>query len=253
MAKATPPPAPTNRLLAMLPPDEYGRLLSYLQPVTLELRQVLQKARAPIEYAYFPTSGATSFLTVMEGGAAIEVGTVGSEGMVGSTAVLGVAVTSPHQVIVQVAGAGLRVEAAVLTRAAVRDGGLRRVLALYHAAFLAQVSQSVACNGLHPVGRRCCRWLLVTHDRVEGDAMPLTHEFLGFMLGVRRASVTEVLGPLRDRGLIRYARGVITVLDRAGLEAASCECYRTVRDEYDRIFADAPSVRDRTDAPRPAP
>jgi CRP-like cAMP-binding protein len=236
MAKAKSlPTTPGNRLLARLPPAEYRKLLPDLKPVTLESGQVLHKARAPVEYVYFPTRCVTSFLTVMEDGAAIEVGTVGPEGVVGVTAALG-APRSSHQVIVQVPGEGLRMGADVLAAEAARDGALRRLLTLYQAAFLSQVLQSVACNGLHPIGRRCCRWLLITHDRVGSDELPLTHEFLGMMLGVRRASVTGALGPLRDKGLIRYARGVITVLDRKGLEAAACECYRAVADEFDRLF-----------------
>ena len=237
MAKATSPHSQSgNRLLARLSPADYRRLVPRMKSVSLESHQVLYQARAPVKYVYFPTHGAASFLTVMESGGAIEVGTVGSEGVVGAAAALG-ALTSPHQVIIQVPGEGLRIDARALADEVGRSQAFRRLLSLYEAAFLTQVSQSVACNGLHPVGRRCCRWLLITHDRVEGDDLPLTHEFLGMMLGVRRASVTEVLGSLRDEELIRYSRGVITVLDREGLEAAACECYRTVRDEFDRLFA----------------
>jgi CRP-like cAMP-binding protein len=232
------PPPPANRLLARLPAAEYDRLLPHLRPVPLKLDQVLHKARTPISHVYFPTGGVTSALTVLEDGAAIEVATVGNEGVVGSTAFLGAA-SSPHKVIVQVAGDGLRMDARVLAAEARSDGPLWDLLVRYHTAFLAQVSQSVACNGLHAVGQRCCRWLLMTHDRVGTDAFHLTHEHLAMMLGVRRQSVSLVLQPLQDRGLIAYRRGAITVRDRKGLEVAVCECYQLVRDEFARLLGDS--------------
>jgi CRP-like cAMP-binding protein len=224
-----------NRLLDLLPPAEYRRLLPLLKPVSLPLRKVLQKAHQPAEYAYFPTRGVASAVNLMEDGSAIEVGTVGSEGVVGPAAYLRLP-ASPNEVFMQVAGEGLRLDAAALAREASCDGAIRDVLTRYHASFLFQVSQSVACNGLHAVGPRCCRWLLTTHDRVAGDELPLTHEFLAMMLGVRRASVTLVLQPLQEHGLIRGTRGVIRVVDRRGLEVAACECYQKVRDEYDRLL-----------------
>ena len=225
-----------NRLLELLPPADYKRIFPRLKLVPLEHHQILFQARAVVKHVYFPVRGVASYLTVMESGAAIEVGSVGYEGVIGASAAL-VAPNSPHQVIIQVPGEGLRIEARVLVEEVGGSEQFRKLLARYEAAFLAQISQSVACNGLHQVGKRCCRWLLITHDRIDGDDMPLTHEFLGMMLGVRRASVTEVLGDLRDRGLIKYSRGVITVLDRKGLEAAACECYGVVEEEYDRLFA----------------
>jgi len=225
-----------NRILERLPEAEYRRLLPKLKSVALEPDQVMVKARARVEYTYFPVSAVASFLRVMESGATIEVGTVGSEGIVGLNGALGVA-TSLHQVIAQVAGEALRVEVRVLENEVGRSESFRRLLTTYQAAFHAQVSQSVACNGLHSISKRCCRWLLMTHDRVGADVLPLTHEYLAMMLGTRRASVTDVLIPLRDRGLISYARGTITVLNRNGLEAAACECYRAVNEEYDRLFA----------------
>lgn len=238
MAKAPrSPSAPANHLLARLPPAAYDRLLPHLRPVPLKQDAVLHKARSPIEHVYFPTRGVTSFLTVLHGGTAIEVGTVGNEGLVGSTAFLGAA-SSPHKVIVQVAGDGLKMEAATLAAEARADGPLRDLLLRYQTCFMFQVSQSVACNGLHSVHQRCCRWLLMTHDRVGADTFHLTHEYLGFMLGVRRASVSLVLQPLQDRGLVQYRRGKITVRDRKGLEVAACECYRLVRDEFTRLLGD---------------
>ena len=138
--------------------------------------------------------------------------------------------------IVQIAGDALRMEAGALEQEAGKDSPLRRLLLLYHTAFLTQVSYSVACNGLHPIEQRCCRWILMTHDRMESDEVPLTHEFLSIMLGVRRASITEVLRPLHELGLVGNSRGTIKILDRSGLEQRACECYRKVKDEFDRLL-----------------
>jgi CRP-like cAMP-binding protein len=237
MPNTRPPPAlPDNQLLARLPQGEYQRLTPHLQAVSLAPKQLLYKARSPIDYVYFPTSGVVSAMTIMEDGAAIEVATIGNEGMTGLTAFIG-GETSPNEVMVQVPGDGLRMRADVLKEETRQDGPLRRLLVLYNTAFSTQVSYSVACNGLHKVEQRCCRWLLMTADRVGSDRLPLTHEFLAIMLGVRRSSLTEVLQPLQQRGLIQNSRGTIKVLDRPGLEATSCECYRTVKEEFVRLFA----------------
>jgi CRP-like cAMP-binding protein len=243
MTKAQPPASAADTLLGRLRPNEYKGLTPHLQPVPFRVHDVLYEARAPIEYAYFPVSGVLSALAPMEDGRAIEVANVGFEGMIGLPAFLE-AETSPNRLIVQVPGAGLRVEAEILRAETERDGPLRRLLIRYQAAFLMQVSQSVACNGLHIVQQRCCRWLLMTHDRVHSDSFSLTHEFLAFMLGVRRASVSEVLRPLQDKGLIRNVRGTFTILDRTGLESTACECYRSVRDEFERLMGvPAPKLR----------
>lgn len=228
-------PQPGNRLVDTLPGDERARLLTLATPVTLAMGQVVQHPRRPIDYVHFPTTAVLSALAVMEDGKAIEVGTVGNEGVAPPTAFLG-ACSAVHQHVAQVPGGALRVAADLLVREAQRDGPLRRVLVQYHTHFLTQASQSAACNGLHAVAQRCCRWLLMTHDRVQGDDLPLTHDFLGIMLGVRRASVTLVLRPLQDQGLIRYSRGRVTVVDRIGLEVAACECYQVLRDEYERLL-----------------
>ncbi len=236
---ATPPgPAPANRLLARLPAEEYRRVLPRLETVPLPLGRVLHEARAAIDYAYFPQWGVTSALTVMADGTALEVATVGNEGVVGLTAAFGGG-TSPQRVVVQVPGAALRMAARELRAAAAPDRPLGRLLLHYHAAYLAQLGQLAACNALHPVRQRCCRWLLMARDRVEGDDLPLTHEFLAQMLGVRRMSVGGVLRPLREDGLIDYRRGHVTVLDRPGLEEAACECYGAMRQDYDRRLGGA--------------
>jgi len=224
-----------NRLLACLPEEEYRSLLPLLRPVSLTFEQPLYEARGPIDFAYFLTTAVASALVIMEDGRAIEAATIGNEGLVGHTVVFGVEV-SLNRVIVQVAGDALRIEAGALREKTAREGPLRKLLAEYSQRFLLQVSQSVACNGLHPVEQRCCRWLLMTHDRVGCDELRLTHEFLGMMLGVRRATVSEVLAPLQDAGLLRSHRGLITLLDRPGLEMRSCECYHVVKQEYDRLL-----------------
>lgn len=226
---------PGNRLLASLPNGEAERLRRHLTPVELAFKQLLYKARKPIEYVYFPTAGVASAVTYVQDGGAIEVATIGDEGMVGLSALMGPA-NSPTEVFVQVQGQGLRMPAAVLRHEAGPGSPLHEVLVKYLHAYLFQLSQAVACNGLHNVRERCCRWLLITHDRVHTNELPLTHEFLGIMLGVRRASVTDVLTPLQEEGLIRSRRGTITVLDRQRLEAGSCECYRLVADEYTRLL-----------------
>src|SRR5579864_8943711 len=236
MSKTKPQAAPhRNRLLARLPPAEYQRLLPRLQLVPLALKQVLYEVRSAIDYAYFPNRGVVSALTVMEDGRAIEVATIGDEGMVGLPLLVG-AKTTANRLIVQVPGDALRMAEDVLREEVSRDSPLRRLLVLYHTAFLAQVSQAVACNGLHSVHQRCCRWLLMTQDRVHSDVFPMTHELLAEMLGVRRSTVSEVLQPLKEQGLIRYSRGKFTVLDREGLKSGSCECYRTISEEFVRLF-----------------
>jgi CRP-like cAMP-binding protein len=226
---------PKNRLLAQLPAAECQRLVARMRQVDLPFRQVLYRTGAPIQSVYFLNSGTASALTIMENGSAIEVATIGKEGLVGLAALLADK-TSANEVIIQIAGDALRMDIDLLEEEAGSDGPLRRQLLLYQTAFLTQVSYSVACNGLHSVQQRCCRWLLMTHDRVGSNEIALTHEFLGIMLGVRRASVTEVLRPLNENGLVSNSRGAIMILDRTGLEGLACECYRKVKSEFDRLL-----------------
>jgi CRP-like cAMP-binding protein len=224
-----------NRLLALLPQDEYQRISPLLHHVPLPVRQILYQARSPIDYVYFPESGVVSAMTVMGDGSAIEVATIGNEGVAGLTAFIG-GETSPNEVMVQVAGNSLRMRAETFKKEASQDGHLRRILVRYNTAFSVQVSYSVACNGLHTVEKRCCRWLLMTQDRVGSNQLPLTHEFLSIMLGVRRASITEILQPLQKSGLIHNGRGVIEIVDRDGLKTLACECYEAVNQEFARLF-----------------
>jgi CRP-like cAMP-binding protein len=225
----------SNRLLSRLPRSDYKRLLPQLKTISFELGAVLYEAHQPIEFVYFPLSCVLSAIAVADNGDGIEVGTIGNEGMSGLTAYLGPTV-SPNRVVAQVAGDALRIEANKLVAECKSNAALNQLLLRHHQALLAQITQSIACNGLHAVGKRCCRWLLMTHDRVEGDELPLTHEFLSIMLAVRRPSVTENLQILQDEGLISTSRGLIKITNRKGLEAASCECYRIVATEYDRLL-----------------
>jgi CRP-like cAMP-binding protein len=188
-----------------------------------------------LPYVLFPLSGIISIVMEMENGAQIEVATVGNEGMVGVPLFLG-AETTPGRAFSQVPGQSLRVPADVFKEEVQRRGKLEHMLQRYTQALFVQTAQSTACNRLHTIEQRGARWLLMTHDRVDGDQFPLTQEFLAQMLGVRRASVSEVAGEFQRAGLIAYARGNIAILDRQGLEDASCECYRVVRDEYERLL-----------------
>jgi CRP-like cAMP-binding protein len=172
----------------------------------------------------------------MSNGAAVEVGTVGHEGMVGIAEFLG-GEPSGSETLVQIPGVALRLPSAALREGAETLPELRRLLGRYTQAYLIQVAQGAACNRLHNVEARCAKWLLMTHDRVGSDSFPLKQEFLALMLGVRRAGVTVAAGALQESGLIRYRRGGIRVLDRAGLEEASCECYRIVRRHFDQLLA----------------
>ncbi|HEX2205598.1 MAG TPA: Crp/Fnr family transcriptional regulator [Longimicrobium sp.] len=224
-----------NRILAALPAPDRERLRPVLEPVDLEFREVLVDPHRPIGHVWFPEEGVVSILGVMEDGAAVETATVGNEGMAGIPVFLG-AESMAAQAFVQVPGRGYRMTAAALREEVRRGGALFELLGRYTQALFTLTGQTSACNRLHPVDQRCARWLLMTHDRVEGDTFELTHLFLSQMLGVRRATVTEVAGELQARGLIEYARGTVTVVDRAGLEAASCECYQVVASEFARLL-----------------
>ncbi len=224
-----------NQLLSMLPEHELEPVLPHLHAVQFQHGDVLYDPGRAIEVVYFPQHCALSALTVMEDGSAIEVGTIGKEGAAGLSVIAEIPL-SLHRVVAQVPGPALKISATVLSRLAQREEGLRERLLKYQAYFLAQISQSVACNGLHPIQRRCCRWLLMTHDRLDNDVIPLTHEFLAMMLGVRRAGVTEVLQSLQQAGLIANQRGKITVIDRQGLEELCCECYRRTTKTYQQLL-----------------
>jgi CRP-like cAMP-binding protein len=233
-------PLPTaNQLLSRLPECEYQHILPRLQPVALELGAALDNGQDLLDHAYFLTQGVVSALMISTDGSAIEVASIGREGMLG---LVNFPAASSYRLLVQVPGSGLRIHASALLEETCEGSTLRHLLARYQAAFLRQVLQSVACNGLHSIRQRCCRWLLVTRDRVGSDEVPLTHERLALMLGVRRSSVTESLRPLKDEGAIRYTRGKITILDGERLEGLSCECYRLVAEAHERLLRLTPEV-----------
>lgn len=198
------------------------------------MKQILYEPGHQIDHVFFPVDGMCCLLTVLKDGSKIEVATVGNEGMLGVGAFLGFD-TYLWQAMSQIPGRSLRVQGKAFKAEIDRRGKLHRMVQRYTHVLLMKVSQSAACNRLHSTEQRLCKWLLMTHDRAAADEFLLTHEFLSQMLGVRRAGVTEVAGSLQRDGLIRYRRGRLTVLDRRGLEAASCECYAAVRREFARI------------------
>lgn len=230
---------PKNRLLASLPTADYGRLQPYLEPVELTYRRVLYRANRPIEFVYFFETGVGSLVNTLRNGDASEVGTIGNEGIVGMPVVLGDQ-RAPTTVYVQVPGTGLRMRSEDFVRAMEQSAALRRSLLHYVHAFFNQVAQSVACAHHHPLEQRCCRWLLMTYDRMNSNEFLLTQEFLAMMLGVRRSGVSVAAGGLQRAGLISYKHGEITILDLAGLKQRSCECYRVTKLEFDRLLGVGP-------------
>jgi CRP-like cAMP-binding protein len=226
-----------NKILAGLPAKEYARLAPHLTAVSLPLGENLYKTEDAIEYVYFPNSGVVSLVAHMQEGASVEVGLVGNEGMVGMPLVLGDDI-SPNEAIVQIADGAMKMKASVLVAELARAGQLQVLLLRYTLAAIRQISQTAACNRSHHVGERLARWLLTCHDRVNGDELKLTQEFIAEMLGTRRSGVSEAAMLLQAAGFIRYSRGHITVLDREGLEEFACECYATVKVEFDRLLGE---------------
>jgi CRP-like cAMP-binding protein len=224
-----------NRLLGLLSEEDLALLRPHLQHVTFDYKLALCEADKPIAYVYFPTSGVVSMVNTMADGSAAEVGTIGNEGLVGLPIILGND-SGPTNVYVQVPGAGLRLRSELIKDALERSSTLRRVMLRYADAIFNQVAQMAACNHFHSIEQRCCRWLLMTHDRVQSEKFLLTQEFLGMMLGARRSSVTLAASELKARKLIAYHRGHVTILDRAGLEKSSCECYLVSRRAFDRLL-----------------
>jgi CRP-like cAMP-binding protein len=222
-----------NGLLAALDSDDWEYLRPALDVVQLERGVVLYEAGRPIRHIYFPHNAVVSLVAVMRDGQIAETGTLGREGFTGSETILGNSDTANSRYVVQVAGTASKVPLSTLRACLDERPHARLLLMAYARALFAQVLQSVACNAMHNVEQRCARWLLMTHDRAAADSFELTQEFLAAMLGVRRASVNVVGSAFQKAGLIRYSRGKITILDRAGLEAASCECYGIIR----RVFA----------------
>jgi CRP-like cAMP-binding protein len=227
--------ARSNRIFASLPRELLERLLPSLTLRPLKLRLLLQGRDVPVANAVFPLFGVASMISMGDSGGSVEVATIGCEGMVGLPLLLG-GRSGAGEVFIQVPGEGLFMDAKSFRRHVDAEPAFLRTLLLYTQALLTQVAQCSACNNDHSIIQRSARWLLQTQDRVRGDEFPLTHEFLGLMLGVRRASVTLTAQTMQKRGLIHYRRGIMTILDRSGLENASCECYRLINQEHARLM-----------------
>lgn len=226
---------PRNRLLRSLPADTYARLAPHLTPVSLHQGDVLYEYNRPISAAWFPNTAVVSWLSEGDDNELVEVATGGYEGVIGIPLFLGVDRTNGRSVV-QISGSALVMPAAVFSELSSEPGAFRDVLGRYTAALMNAMAQTAVCNRLHQIYERCARWLLLTHDRVGTDTFHLTHEFMAQMLGVRRSGVTVAAGMLQQAGLIRYHRGSITVVDRAGLEAACCSCYAIVRESFESFL-----------------
>jgi len=230
------PHAPSqNHLLAALPKVELGRLLPHLELVPMPLGEVLYESGVELRHVYFPTTAIVSLLYVMLDGASAEIAVVGNEGVIGVALFMG-GETMPNRAVVQSAGHAYRLKGQLLKQEFNRSGDLQHLLLRYTQALLTQMAQTAVCNRHHSLDQQLCRWLLLSLDRLSSNELIMTQELIANMLGVRRESVTEAAGNLQRAGLIRYQRGHITVLDRAGLEARACECYAVVKKEFDRLL-----------------
>jgi CRP-like cAMP-binding protein len=225
-----------NRLLDSLPAADRADLAPHLEHERLELKDLLLEQGKRIYSVYFPLTAVASLLNLVEGTSGVEIATVGNEGLVGLSVSWGIDTLNPREFIqCQVPGDALVMDAEIFASKVAAGGELTWLVHRYTQAFVSQIGQQVACNGLHSIEERCARWMLLTHDRVGSDEFPLTQEFLAQMLGVRRPSVTLVAGILQQAGFIRFRRGRIRVTDRRGLEGASCDCYRVLREVFDRL------------------
>jgi CRP-like cAMP-binding protein len=234
-----PPPTdgrPMNHLLAALPAKDFRRLASHLKTVAIHTRQVLHKQGQPFRHVYFPNGGVVSITTVLSDGTTVEAATVGVEGMLGIEAFLSADAVAPGAALMRVPDTNAEMLSVKEFRREVRErGALHDLMGRYTQVVIAHMMQSAACNALHRVPQRCARWLLMTHDRMHERDFHLSHEVLAVMLGVRRPTVSVIAGTLQKAGLIRYTHGRVTVRNRKGLEAASCECYSIIRAHFDRL------------------
>ncbi|OGB34209.1 MAG: Crp/Fnr family transcriptional regulator [Burkholderiales bacterium RIFCSPLOWO2_02_FULL_66_35] len=229
------PDQSTNQLLASLPAPEWQRIGPLLEPVDLPLGLVLYESGSKMSHVYFPINAIVSLLYVMENGASAEIAVVGNEGLVGIALFMG-GETTPSRAVVQSAGQGYRLRAADIKEEFNRSGPVLHLLLRYTQALITQMAQTAVCNRHHSLDQQLCRWLLLSLDRLSGNELVMTQELIANMLGVRREGVTEAALKLQKMGLIRYARGHITVIDRDALEERVCECYRVVKTEYDRLL-----------------
>lgn len=224
-----------NFLLDSLPKDELERVIRHLEPVDLPLGKVLYESGDKLDYAYFPTTSIVSLLYIMENGATAEIGVVGNDGILGIALFMG-GNTTPNRAVIQSSGKALKISAKNLMAEFSLGGKFQNVLLRYTQALITQISQTAVCNRLHSVEEQLCRWLLLSHDRLDSDKLVMTHDLISNMLGVRREGVTLAAQKLVARKLIKSVRGTMTVLDRPGLEQAVCECYEVVNTEYNRLL-----------------
>ena len=225
-----------NAILRALPEEEFARVLARCERVRVALKETVYDKGEPVEHVYFPLTAVFSHVALVDDRTAVEVGTIGPEGFVGLPAFLGTT-RSPNATFSQVEGVSLRMSVEALQEVLRGDGSLHRALSRYTQAMIIQLAQNVACNTRHTVEERAARWLLMTADRVGAPEFPMTQEFLAQMLGVRRPTVSLTAGVLQSAGLIRCARGRISIVDREGLLDASCDCYLLLREEFDRLAA----------------
>jgi CRP-like cAMP-binding protein len=228
-------PTDQNHLIDLLPSSSRTRLLAICEPVELAVGDVLEEVGTPTRHVYFPTVGFVSLVTAIKGRPTLEVGMVGREGMLGTQLVLGVE-TAPLHAVVQGAGAAWRINAADFSKELARTPALQRELNRYVYVTMTQLASSASCLRFHQIGPRLARWLLMTQDRAHSDSFHITHEFLAYMLGVRRVGITTAASTLQRDGLIEYRRGEIHVLNRRGLKAAACSCYAADREAYAGVF-----------------
>ncbi|MEJ0007918.1 MAG: Crp/Fnr family transcriptional regulator [Steroidobacteraceae bacterium] len=229
--------AKQNHLLAALPAAEWRRWLPELEPVQMPLGHVVYESGITLSHVYFPTTAIVSLLYVMQNGSSAEIAVVGNEGIIGISSFMG-GDSTPSRAVVQSAGQGFRMRAETLKREFAQSAPVLHVLLRFTQALLTQMAQTAVCNRHHSVDQQLCRWLLLSLDRLQGEELVMTQELIANMLGVRREGVTESARKLQKAGLIRYSRGRITVLDRAGVERRTCECYAVVKKEYDRLLPD---------------
>ena len=232
MTTIAPSVATGNQLLSRLSPDDAAILAPHLEDHALAQGDIIVAAGDPFTHAWFPDTAVLSVINQLSDGSGVEIGTIGNEGFVGIGAMLN-APNSLHLTLAQIPGKAQRIAIAQLEYAREQSDSLRYALNRYTCAFIGQISQTAACNARHDIEQRCARWLLMSHDRVgDTDTFRLKHEYLAIMLGVRRSGVTIAAGALQERGLIRYRRGIIRIVDRAGQEERACECYQVVRDQF---------------------
>ena len=224
-----------NHLLAALAPEAWRRWEPLLEMTVLPLGAVLCESGCKMSHAYFPTTAIVSLLHVMEDGSSAEIAVVGNEGIVGIALLMG-GESTPSRAVVHTAGSGYRIRAEAIQKQFERSSDVLHLILRYTQALITQMAQTAACNRHHSLDQQLCRWLLTSLDRLQSDELVMTQELIANMLGVRREGVTEAALKLQAAGLIRYARGHIRILDRAGLEQRSCECYAVVRSEYDRLL-----------------